>query len=80
MALAHSVRHPSSDGADGPVARGRRRRAFARFGRGRHKAGLNLGDCASTLAMTQVEPLFKGMNLAATGVEVVRLGGDHDTD
>jgi ribonuclease VapC len=51
------------------------RDAFARFGKGRHKAGLNFGDCASyALAVTQVEPLlFKGTDFGATDVEVVRI-------
>jgi uncharacterized protein with PIN domain len=38
------------------------RRAWRRFGRGRHPAGLNSGDCFSyALAATRDEPLlFKG--------------------
>jgi ribonuclease VapC len=44
--------------------------AFARFGRGRHPAGLNLGDCFSyALARERGEPLlFKGEDFARTDV------------
>lgn len=46
------------------------REAFDRFGKGRHKAGLNLADCfAYALAKTRGEPLlFKGADFAATDV------------
>jgi ribonuclease VapC len=46
------------------------RRAFARFGKRRHRAGLNFGDCLSyALAMARGEPLlFKGDDLARTDV------------
>jgi ribonuclease VapC len=46
------------------------RDAFARFGKGRHRAGLNFGDCASyALAMAEAEPLFlKGTQLGVTEV------------
>lgn len=46
------------------------RDAFARFGKGRHRAGLNFGDCAAyALAMTEAEPLlFKGTDFGATDV------------
>lgn len=49
--------------------------AFARFGKGRHPAALNFGDCAAyALAMTEAEPLlFKGTDFGATDVEVVRV-------
>ena len=49
------------------------REAFARFGRGRHKASLNFGDCAAyALARAEAEPLlFKGTDFGATDVEVV---------
>lgn len=45
-------------------------RAFARFGKGRHPAGLNFGDCfAYALAMAYGEPLlFKGDDFAKTDV------------
>jgi ribonuclease VapC len=45
-------------------------RAFSRFGKGRHPAGLNYGDCfAYALASTRSEPLlFKGDDFSATDV------------
>ena len=47
------------------------RRAFARFGKGRHAAGLNFGDCfAYALAVTAGESLlFKGDDFSKTDVE-----------
>ena len=44
------------------------RRAFARFGKGRHRAGLNFGDCfAYALASIRGERLlFKGTDFGAT--------------
>ena len=49
------------------------RDAFVRFGKGRHRAGLNFGDCAAyALAIAEAEPLlFKGTDFGATDVEVV---------
>jgi ribonuclease VapC len=49
------------------------RRAFSRFGKGRHRAGLNYGDCFSyALAMVVGEPLlFKGDDFGHTDVEPV---------
>jgi ribonuclease VapC len=49
------------------------REAFARYGKGRHRAGLNFGDCAAyALAVAEAEPLlFKGTDFGATDVEVV---------
>jgi ribonuclease VapC len=46
------------------------RRAWRRYGRGRHVAALNYGDCFSyALAMTRGEPLlFKGDDFAKTDV------------
>lgn len=46
------------------------RRAFSRFGKGRHPAGLNFGDCfAYALAKHLSEPLlFKGGDFAKTDV------------
>jgi ribonuclease VapC len=46
------------------------RRAFSRFGKGRHPAGLNYGDCFSyALAMVRDEPLlYKGEDFARTDV------------
>jgi ribonuclease VapC len=45
--------------------------AFIRFGKGRHPAGLNFGDCMSyALARTEVMPLlFKGDDFRLTDVE-----------
>ena len=47
------------------------RRAFGRYGKGRHPAGLNYGDCfAYALAKTLTEPLlFKGDDFRRTDVE-----------
>jgi ribonuclease VapC len=49
--------------------------AWRRFGRGRHQANLNLGDCFSyALAATSGEPLlFKGDDFAMTDVARVVL-------
>jgi ribonuclease VapC len=46
------------------------RKAFRRYGKGRHPAGLNFGDCAAyALAQWSGEPLlFKGTDFAATDV------------
>jgi ribonuclease VapC len=46
------------------------RRAFSRFGKGRHRAGLNYGDCFSyALASLGSEPLlFKGDDFPHTDV------------
>jgi ribonuclease VapC len=46
------------------------RLAFSRFGRGRHRAGLNFGDCFSyALATSRGEPLlFKGDDFVHTDV------------
>ena len=48
------------------------RRAWRRFGKGNHRAALNLGDClAYALAKTTGEPLlFKGDDFAHTDIEV----------
>jgi ribonuclease VapC len=50
------------------------RMAFSRFGKGRHRARLNYGDCfAYALAVESGEPLlFKGDDFFHTDVEVVR--------
>ena len=52
------------DSEQGAVAR----RAFPRFGKGRHRAGLNYGDCFSyALANTRGEPrLYKGDDFVHT--------------
>ena len=49
------------------------RTAFQRFGKGRHPAGLNLGDCyAYALAQALDAPLlFKGLGFSSTDVRVV---------
>jgi ribonuclease VapC len=49
------------------------RRAFQRYGKGRHPAGLNLGDCfAYALAKATGEPLlFKGDDFSKTDIEAV---------
>lgn len=49
------------------------RDAFAKYGKGRHAAALNFGDCAVyALAMSEAEPLlFKGTDFGATDVEAV---------
>ena len=51
------------------------RAAYRDFGKGRHKAGLNFGDCfAYALAKEMDEPLlFKGTDFAHTDVEVVKI-------
>ncbi len=47
------------------------RQAFLDYGKGRHKAGLNFGDCFSyALAKAAGEPLlFKGNDFALTDIE-----------
>ena len=51
------------------------RDAFSRFGKGRHPAGLNFGDCfAYALARALGEPLlFKGEDFARTDVAKVEM-------
>jgi ribonuclease VapC len=48
------------------------RDAFVRYGKGRHRAGLNFGDCAAyALAIAEAEPLlFKGTDFGATDVHI----------
>ncbi|RPJ51675.1 MAG: type II toxin-antitoxin system VapC family toxin [Acidobacteria bacterium] len=50
------------------------RRAFSRFGKGRHPAGLNFGDCFSyALAVVRGEPLlYKGQDFSQTDVPPVK--------
>ncbi|MEO6318653.1 MAG: type II toxin-antitoxin system VapC family toxin [Acidimicrobiales bacterium] len=50
------------------------RRAFMSYGKGRHPAGLNFGDCFSyALAKTRGRPLlYKGADFAQTDVATVR--------
>lgn len=47
------------------------RRAWRRFGKGNHRAGLNFGDCfAYALAEAEREPLlYKGGDFALTDIE-----------
>ena len=49
------------------------RKAFAQYGRGKHPAGLNFGDCFSyALSVLLGEPLlFKGDDFSKTDVETV---------
>lgn len=51
------------------------RQAYRDFGKGRHKAGLNLGDCfAYALAKEMDEPLlFKGNDFNRTDIERVKI-------
>lgn len=59
------------------------RYGFITYGKGRHPAGLNFGDCFSyALARTTGEPLlFKGGDFSLTDVEVVELSaGASSTD
>ena len=53
------------------------RRAFREFGKGRHPAGLNFGDCFSfALAQTLDEPLlFKGNDFGKTNIDCHSAGG-----
>ncbi|MBL8315107.1 MAG: type II toxin-antitoxin system VapC family toxin [Rubrivivax sp.] len=53
------------------------RQAYADFGKGRHPAGLNFGDCFSyALAKASREPLlFKGKDFSQTDIEGVGLDG-----
>jgi ribonuclease VapC len=52
------------------------RSAWRRYGRGRHPAGLNIGDCCSyALAKCAGEPLlFKGNDFSQTDVKTVYAG------
>ena len=51
------------------------RLAHDRFGKGKNRAGLNMGDCAAyALSKTAAEPLlFKGNDFARSDVDRVRL-------
>lgn len=53
------------------------REAYRRFGKGHHRAGLNLGDCASYApARLSGEPLlFKGNDFIHTDVSLVEGSG-----
>lgn len=54
------------------------RDAWRRFGRGRHDANLNFGDCFSyALAATSGEPLlYKGADFPKTDIARVKIGTD----
>jgi ribonuclease VapC len=56
------------------------RHAFSRFGKGRHRAGLNYGDCFSyALAVATGEPLlFKGEDFVHTDVGQVGRHANND--
>lgn len=62
----------SVDGEQGQLARS----AFSRFGKGRHRAGLNYGDCFSYAAsISQAEPLLsKGDDFIHTDVPILEVG------
>ncbi len=53
------------------------RSAFSRFGKGRHRAGLNYGDCFSYAAATALgEPLLcKGNDFSQTDVVIFQVPG-----
>lgn len=59
------------DAAQAEIARG----AWRKYGKGRHPAGLNVGDCCSyALARFTGEPLlFKGRDFPLTDVQAVEL-------
>lgn len=50
------------------------RSALTRYGKGRHPAGLNLGDCCSYALATErgVPLLFKGNHFGQTDVQVAK--------
>lgn len=60
------------DAEQGQLARG----AFSRYGKGRHRANLNYGDCFSyAAAMVLGEPLlFKGGDFVHTDVQIFTAG------
>lgn len=62
----------SMDEEQGQLARS----AFSRFGKGRHRAGLNYGDCFSyAAAIAQGEPLLsKGDHFIHTDVPILDVG------
>ena len=51
------------------------RRAYTRYGKGRHPAGLNFGDCfAYALAIARSEPLlFKGNDFSKTDAQICHI-------
>ncbi len=58
------------------------RRAWKQFGKGRHPAGFNYGDCFSyALALSVAEPLlFKGNDFARTDIEPAMAGTRDSAD
>jgi ribonuclease VapC len=58
---------------------GTARRAWRRYGKGRHPAGLNYGDCFSyALAFNREEPLlFKGEDFSKTDIVDIGTVGEH---
>lgn len=66
-----SSRRPASSSSPVDAEQARvGRRAFSQFGKGRHAAGLNFGDCFSyALAKTTGRPLlYKGADFARTDI------------
>jgi ribonuclease VapC len=57
------------------------RQAYRRYGKGRHAAGLNFGDCFSyALSMHSGEPLlYKGNDFGKTDVAVIELSACSST-
>jgi ribonuclease VapC len=55
------------------------RQAYREFGRGRHRAGLNVGDCfAYALASTRDAPLLcRGNDFGHTDLQLVELAGQN---
>ena len=47
-------------------------KAFDRFGKGRHPAGLNMGDCFSyaVAAISKAPLLFKGRDFGETDIKI----------
>lgn len=74
LLAAAAIRPVGVDAAQAYLARA----AFARFGKGRHPAGLNFGDCFSyALAKTQDRPLlFTGEDFVRTDVTAAVLAGE----
>jgi len=56
--------------------------AWRNFGKGRHPAGLNIGDCCSyALSKFSGEPLlFKGDDFSKTDLKIVKLGINTKTE
>jgi uncharacterized protein with PIN domain len=71
----HSFTQVAQVGAVSPEQAELARAAYRRFGRGRHPAGLNFGDCFSyALSVATDEPLlFKGDDFSKTDIHTVEL-------